>query len=118
MNKIEVGQTVYVSMNSMFRKTEPNLSEYEVVKVSSTSFYAFKKDSKRSRYIETRFNGKTMTHEDGMGFQKKAYLTEKEYWDLIEVKKVKEELKKTIEDSLNDLDVDKLRKISELIKSR
>ena len=118
MGKIKVGQIVYVNSRCMFRETEPNLSEYEVTRVNGTSFYAFRKDSRRGQFIEVRFNRKTMIHDGGMGFQNKAYLTENEYWDLVEVNKVKDELRRTIESSLNDLEVDKLREISELIKSQ
>lgn len=64
----------------MFFESEPNLKEYIVKKVNTRSFYAHRKDSDYVR----RFDKKTMVH-SSLGNFYKAYLTEKDYWDKVQL---------------------------------
>src|SRR4051794_37077256 len=104
MNDIEVGKTVYVQVSNMFYNSEPKLSEYIVTKVNTRSFYAHRKTSD----FERRFDKRKMTHES-LGEVYRAYLTEKEYWYMVERGKEKVRLRKELQDTINKMPLIELR---------
>jgi hypothetical protein len=112
MNDIEVGQAVYVHVSNMFYNSEPKLSEYIVTKVNTRSFYAHRKYSD----YEIRFDKRKMTHES-LGEVYRAYLTEKEYWDMVERGKEKVQLRKELQDTINKMSLIELRKLKEVLFS-
>lgn len=109
---IEVGQTVYVNVKLDFVNQAPKLSEYIVTKVNTKSFYA----SKKGDDYEVRFDKKTMQSRS-FGIIYKAYLTKEEYWDMIELGKERESLRKEIAQAINGLGIEKLREIKNLINT-
>lgn len=113
---IEEGQTLYISYKEIFKEPTPNLKEYTVVKVNSTSIYAKAKDSKS----EIRLDRRTLTSKQGSSalYHYTAYLAEEEYWDTVQVAKEKETLQHNIGKSLKNLDVDTLRLIQDLITTK
>lgn len=115
--QIEVGQTLYVTQREMFRETTPNLREFEVTKVNTTSVYMKDINNERARDREIRFDKKTLSYNSGIGFRLIAYTTEKEYWDMIALKEERATLTHEIQKSLSGLDIEKLREIKELINS-
>ncbi|MED2737069.1 hypothetical protein [Bacillus toyonensis] len=110
MKQVEKGQTIFVSKATRLG-SEPNLSEYFVRRVTATGFFAHKKGST----ISHRFSKKTMEHKNKMGEHYKAYLTENEYYEMIEVKIETEKLKSEIISGLDGLDIEVLREIKKLI---
>ncbi|WP_088364043.1 beta barrel domain-containing protein [Bacillus cereus] len=110
MKQVEKGQTIFVNKTTRLG-SEPNLSEYIVRRVTTTGFYANEKGSTLSH----RFNKKTMEHKNRMGEHYKAYLTEEEYYETIEVKEEIERLKSEIITGIADLDVELLREIKYLL---
>lgn len=110
MKQVEKGQTIFVSKNSRL-ESEPNLSEYVVRRVTSTGFYAHKKGSTLSH----RFSKKTMEHKSRTGEHFKAYLTENEYYEIIEMKTETEKLKSEIINGIDGLDIEVLREIKKLL---
>lgn len=110
---IEVGQTVYVNVSFLFVHSEPKLYPYIVTRVNTKSFYA-KEDGDKH---EVRFDKKSMSSRSTFGVYR-AYLTEKEYWDMIELAKEKETLRREIVKAVNSLGIEKLREIKTLIASQ
>ena len=116
MDKIEVGQVIYVEMRAMFsRSNHHGLSEYKVTKINSKSIYAEKINSDCP--LKLRFDKKTMVHDGGMGFLYKAYIKEEDYWNKIREEEEKEKLKYEINKSLSSLGLEKLKEIKKIIKS-
>ncbi|HDR7669583.1 TPA: hypothetical protein QCX97_003469 [Bacillus wiedmannii] len=108
MREIEVGQIVYVHVSNMFYRSEPKLMEYIVSKVNTRSFYAHRKDSD----YERRFDKRKMTHES-LGEIYRAYLTEKEYWDMVDRRKESVELRKKLKEQIDSMPLEKLRELKE-----
>lgn len=113
---IEVGQTVYVNVQFAFVNQAPKLSEYIVTKVNTKSFYASKKGLVLTNDYEVRFDKKTM-QSCSFELTYKAYLTKEEYWDMIELGKERESLRKEIAQAINGLGIEKLREIKNLINT-
>ncbi len=110
MNEIEVGQIVYVHVSNMFYRSEPKLIEYIVSKVNTRSFYAHRKDSD----YERRFDKRKMTHES-LGDVYRAYLTEKEYWEMVERGKERVQLRKELKETVDKMSLIELRKLKEVL---
>ncbi|QTR83177.1 hypothetical protein JC777_00900 [Bacillus cytotoxicus] len=110
MNEIEVGQIVYVHVSNMFYSSEPKLIEYIVSKVNTRSFYAHRKDSD----YERRFDKRKMTHES-LGEVYRAYLTEKEYWDMVDRRKESIELRKELKKQIDIMSLEKLHELKKHI---
>lgn len=110
MNKIEVGQIVYVHVSNMFYSSEPKLIEYIVSKVNTRSFYAHRKGSD----YESRFDKRKMTHES-LGDVYRAYLTEKEYWEMVERGKERVQLRKELKETVDKMSLIELRKLKEVL---
>ncbi|MCU5431302.1 beta barrel domain-containing protein [Bacillus cereus group sp. MYBK163-2] len=110
MDEIEVGQIVYVHVSNMFYNSEPKLIEYIVSKVNTRSFYAHRKGSDYKR----RFDKRKMTHES-LGAIYRAYLTEKEYWDIVNRRKESAELRKELKEQIDSMSLEKLRELKEQI---
>jgi len=84
MKKIEVGQTIYVNIKKPFDNNESNLSDYIVTKVDPISFFAHEKNSD----FERMFDIKKMQHRELFELYT-AYLTDKEYWNLVNNNRMK-----------------------------
>ncbi|AUO14771.2 hypothetical protein [Priestia megaterium] len=112
LKSIEVGQVVYVATSNRFMIGEEKLYEYIVTKVNGTSFYARGKDFKHDQ----KFSRKTWTDDGGFGFVSKAYETKEQYYRIVELRKERERLKVSIQNSLGKLNISKLREIDELIQ--
>lgn len=111
---ITVGQTVYVSFTGGWTgSSQPNLSEYEVTKVNTKSFYAVEKGFD----FERRFDLRTLRHDNSFGEVYLAYLSENAYWDKVKILEEKKQLRREIEHSLMKLNLNQLREIRSIIKS-
>ncbi|MFB1100885.1 hypothetical protein [Terribacillus sp. JSM ZJ617] len=110
----EVGQIIYVN-TQWFTRNEPNLTEYRVTKVNTASVYAVRAD--KTRETETRFNKRTMTADDGFGFDYIAYETAEEYWDQVKSAKEKREKVEWILQNIKTVPMSGLVQIEEVIKS-
>jgi hypothetical protein len=112
INMIEVGQTVFVETSDYYG-VNPSLQAYLVSKVNGSSFYATRKDSK----FEERFDKKTMSAKSGLGYSKKAYLSEQEYRNMINRKEEALEIRNVITNTLPKLTLEQLQEIYKLMKS-
>lgn len=79
-SNIEVGEKIYVNQHGYGMNPEPNLEEYLVTKVNTSSIYAETLDTK----FTVRFDRKDLTARNRLGTYYKAYLYKNEYWDRIE----------------------------------
>lgn len=112
---IEVGQIIYVRLTLPFIKSAPKLHRYKVVRVNTRSIYAIEEGEEDGRVL--RLDKKTMKSKSSFGTYT-AYLTEKEYWDMIELAKEKETLRREVAQAINSLSIEKLREIKTLINSQ
>ncbi len=113
--KIVEGQEIFVThLGGWHSKSEPNLKKWIVVKANGTSFYAMPADSDWS---PRRFSQKDFMYRTGWGENYKAYITENEYWGMVERGKEKFQLRKELKETVDKMSLIELRKLKEVLFS-
>lgn len=106
------GQSIYVYFEERFSetKTEPNLIECIVSRVTDTCIEVKSKDSR----LTVPLDRKTLSRQDsGVSFT--GYRTAEEYWDRIHNEKERENLLHAVKKSLHFLDTNTLKEVQSFI---
>ncbi|WP_144616232.1 hypothetical protein [Bacillus cereus] len=112
--KVQEGQEIFVTnLGGWYSRPEPNLEKWIVVKANGTSFYANPEGVEdRSPY---KFSQKDLTHSNGWGDDRKAYLTENEYWGMIERNKERKSLRMGLKIKIDKMSLTELRELDKQI---
>lgn len=112
--KIVEGQEIFVTnLGGWYSKPKANLEKWIVVKANGTSFYANPEGVEdRSPY---KFSQKDFLHRSGFADDYKAYITENEYWEMIERGKERVQLRKELKDTVDKMSLIELRKLKEVL---
>lgn len=115
MKPVEIGQVVHISTSGMFLDDGPKLSQDVVVKLNNSSFYTCPINEPECRF-PTRYDRKRWAHNTGFGYTQKAYETEEEYWNMIELRNEKDALQKSLTTDIKGLSLTELRAVNGYIK--
>lgn len=110
MKNIEVGQTLYVNISGFLYK-EPNLKEYVVEKVNTSSVYVNREGGKRPLRLDKR----TLTNNKDVLGHYKAYVSANEYWDKINRVNERRDLAASVKEKVGRMSLEQLKEVDTLI---
>lgn len=110
-SNIEIGEKLYVNQREYNVDPKPNLEEYKVTKVNTSSIYA---ESLNTGHT-IRF-GKDLKATVGMSIYYKAYLYRYEYWDMIEICAEMDRIAEEATFTIKRMSYEELKKLEKSLK--